>query len=109
MPLPPTKSSLTPARRRLLELLQRLNFGRVEGLTVRAGQPLFDPAPCVTREVKFCADNGPRPEAGSPDFTLKGQQAELFDQLDRLGDGVVQLLEVKHGLPFRMLLAERCR
>ncbi len=30
-----TKASLTPARRRLLELMQEINFGRIEGLAVR--------------------------------------------------------------------------
>ena len=33
-----TKRSLSPARRRLLALLQDLNFGRVEGLVVRGGE-----------------------------------------------------------------------
>jgi hypothetical protein len=30
---------------------------------------------------------------------------ELFEQFDRLGNGTIDLIEVKHGLPFRMFVA----
>jgi hypothetical protein len=102
----PAKADLSPARRRLLERMQRLNFGRIERLRVRGGQPVFDPAPAVVREVKFGGENGPRPELARRDFLIKAQLADFFRQLDDLGDGVIDLLEVKHGLPFRMLVAE---
>jgi hypothetical protein len=59
----PTKSSLTPARCRLVERLQQLNFGRVEGLLVRGGEPVFGPATRVVREIKFGGENAPGPNA----------------------------------------------
>jgi hypothetical protein len=101
-----TKSTLSPARQQLLRLFQELNFGRIENLDVRQGEPVLDPSPQVIREVKFGGENGPRPERHAHDFLLKGQVVELLDQLDRLQDGTIRLLEVKHGLPFRMLVAE---
>ena len=101
-----TKATLSPARRRLVRLTQRLNFGRIEGLLVKGGQPVFDPPPRVVREVKFCAENGPRPEAAKADFALKAQVRELLDRLEAMGDGVVACIEVKHGLPFRMTVEE---
>ena len=61
----PSKASLSPPRRRLIELMQQINFGRIESLLVRNGEPAFDPAPVVIREVKFGGDNGPRPSATS--------------------------------------------
>ena len=101
---PTRQSSLSPARRRLVELMQRVNFGRIEAFAVRGGQPLLDhPRPRVVLELKFGADNGPRPEAGaSGDFLLKPQVVELFAQFDRLGDARVESLVVKHGVPFSM-------
>lgn len=102
----PAKATLSAPRKRLLELLADLNFGRVEGLTVRRGEPVFHPPPRVVREVKFGGDNGPRPERDANDFLLKAQAVELFRHLDRLDDGTVQSIEVKHGLPFRMLVAD---
>jgi hypothetical protein len=106
MQTPSSKSSLSPARRRLVELMQDLNFGRIERLEILDGQPVFDPPPRVVREIKFGARNGPRPEAALRDFVLKAQLVEFFACLDTLGDGVIERLEVQHGLPFRVALEE---
>ncbi len=105
MPLT-NKASLSPARRQLLELLQQINFGRLESLEVRDGQPVLSPRPLVAREHKFGGENGPRPELTSPDFALKQQVVELFEFFDEMQDGVIDVLEIKHGLPFRMVVRE---
>ncbi|MDB5308815.1 MAG: hypothetical protein JWO38_3017 [Gemmataceae bacterium] len=99
------KRSLSPARRQLVELFQRLNFGRIEDLTVQSGEPVLDPMPRVVREHKFGGENGPRPEARLGDFTLKAQHLDLFRLLDDLGDGSITVLTVKHGLPFHAEVA----
>ena len=52
------------------------------------------------RLYKFCAENGPRPEAGRADCELKGQVTDLMQLLDDIGDGTIAVLSVKHGLPF---------
>jgi len=100
------KISLSPGRRRLLELMQQINFGRIDGIAVRDGEPIFDPPPRVVREIKFGSENGPRPELGIGDFALKAQVVELFAQLDELGDAKVGSIEIKYGLPFRMSVEE---
>lgn len=102
--MPPSKkSALTPSRRRLVELMQRVNFGRVECFLVRGGEPVLDPPPRVVLEVKLGGENGPRPETDSAaDFALKAQVINLFEHFDRLGDAGVEVLTVKHGLPFSM-------
>ena len=102
----PTKSCLSDPQVRLIELMQRINFGRIFDLEVRDGQPVIDPPPRVVREIKFGGENGPRPEAARVDFTLKAEVRDLFAQLEALGDGVVGVLEIKHGLPFRMIVEE---
>lgn len=99
-------ASLPPAGERLVRLMQELNFGQVRDLVVRDGEPVFDPPPRVVREVKFGGENGPRPEAAKADFALKVQVRELFAQLEALGDGLVECIEVKHGLPFKMTVEE---
>ena len=104
----PTKSSLSHARVRLIELMQRINFGRIFDLSVRRGQPVMDPPPRIVREIKFGGDNGPRPEVGKADFTLKTQVRDLFAQLEALGDGVIPCIEIQRGLPFRMTVEEVC-
>jgi len=76
---------------------------------VENGEPVFHPPPRVVREIKFGGENGPRPEFRVEDFILKAQVKELFTQLSDLGDGIVERIEVKHGLPFRMNVEETIR
>ncbi|MEO7649486.1 MAG: hypothetical protein ABIZ80_03395 [Bryobacteraceae bacterium] len=99
---PITKSSLPAPERRLVELMQRLNFGRIEHLRVQAGTPVFDPPPRVVQKLKMGGDNGPRGEALLPDFWLKTQMAEMLAALADLGDGEILAIEVKNGLPFSL-------
>ncbi len=98
----PTKGALSLGRRRLVELMHRINFGCIEQPNVRGGQPVFEPPPRIVREHKFVGENGPRDERAVADFALKAQIVELFDEIDRLHEGVIDLLMVKHGLPFCM-------
>jgi hypothetical protein len=106
MQIPFTHAMLTPAWKRLLRLFQKVNFGRVKRVVVRNGEPVFDPRPQVVRDIKFGGDNVSRPESVSVDYSLKPQVRELIEQLARLGDGVVKVIEVKHGLPFLMRVVE---
>lgn len=99
---PISKTSLTPSWVALVQLMQDVNFGRIEGLAVRSGEPVLDPRPRIVREVKFGGENGPRPEIDSSDFALKSQVLDLFRCLDELRDGTVETLVIKHGLPFSM-------
>lgn len=101
-----TKKALSPARRYLLELMQRYNFCRIENLEVHAGEPAFDPAPRVTQDIKLGAESGPRPELEKDDFLLREPVIELFEHLKRLGDGRIAVIEVKHGLPYRLVVEQ---
>ena len=49
---------------------------------------------------------GGNPGSADEDYLLKQQVVELLRVLDRLGDGVIDALEVKHGLPFRLQYTE---
>ena len=102
----PTQGGLSEPRRRLVRLMQRLLFGRIENLLVQCSEPVLDPQPTTIREHKFGGENGPHPKIRADDFLLKDQVVDLFRQLDALGDGMIVVLEVKHGLPFRMMVAE---
>ena len=103
---PVCKGALSATQARLVKLMQAVNFGRIQGLTIRTGRPVFDPPPRVVREIKFGGENGPRPETAKTDFVLKERVRELFAHLEAMGDGVVRRIEVKHGLPFKMTVEE---
>jgi len=93
------KSKLSPARQKLIDLLGAVHFGRIINLKVTAGEPVFDPAPTVVRTLKIAGKNGPRAEAAHPDFALRNAMLELLAHLDDLRDGVVNRIEIAHGLP----------
>jgi hypothetical protein len=104
---PILKSDLTEPQSHLVELLQEINFGRIEGLHVHRGGPIFQPAPRVVRDVKLGGgENGPRPELAREDFALKSQVVEMFEHLRRLADGTIATIHVQHGLPCRLTVEQ---
>lgn len=85
--------------------MRRITFGRIEGLQLCEGQPIFKPSPRVVREIRLAAGGESPAPAMSSDFELKCQVRELFDLFAEIKDGVIDVLEVRHGLPFRVVLA----
>jgi len=101
-----TKKDLSESKKRLVEMMQFLNFGRFEGLIISDGEPVIDPPPRIVREMKFCAENGARTEVSKKDYVLKSQVREFIAQMETIGTGTIITLEVKHGLPFRIFFLE---
>ena len=77
-------------------------------LAIQAGDPTFSPAPRIVQDIKIGTDAGPRPELGREDFALKASVIELFEHFDRLWDGTIDSVEVRHGLPFRVTVERSC-
>ncbi len=101
-----TQRSITPARRRLLKMMQQAHYGRILNLDVRSGDPVLSPPPRIIRDVKFSGEEDSRREIRGEDFVLKKQVVKLLDHLDRLQSGTIKVLEIKAGLPFCMSLEE---
>jgi hypothetical protein len=99
------KSSLAPGQRRLVEIIEALGFGVIERMPIRAGLPIFDPEPRVVQTIKL--DLAPEYRSHrDADLTLKKEFEILFEHLGGLGDGVVDV-EIRHGLPSRLVLERR--
>jgi len=104
------QGGLSEPRKQVVRVMQEYLFGTIRWLPVRKGEPVLDPFPEIVREHKFAADNLPHAVLHSRNFRLKEQHVDFFKQLDAIQDGVIEALEFKHGLPFRMFLAdERAR
>ena len=100
------KVNLSMENQTLVEQMQLINFGRIEGLPVRAGKPVWNEQTRVVRKIKLGGDNASRPEADLDDFELKREVIDLFEEIKKLGDGQILTLEIKHGLPFAMDVEE---
>jgi hypothetical protein len=96
---PISKSSLSPSEQRLVELLQEINFGRVEHLQIRGGQPVFDPPPDIIQTRKLGSHTVARQEASLDDFWLRLPVVDLVQTIREFGHGEIRLLTVLHGLP----------
>jgi hypothetical protein len=98
-------SSLGQDSRRLVALMRRIGFGRIESLRVAGGQPVYDPPPRVIREVKLGAEPASQKHDDTADFTVKKAVADLLAELTSVGTATVAI-EVRHGLPHRLLVQE---
>jgi hypothetical protein len=90
--------SLSPARKRLIDVLHALQFGRIENLSIAAGEPQFDDPPTIVRSIKLPAEAvtaGPCP----PDFALKQPMLDLLLYFDSYQTGMVRRLECRFGQP----------
>jgi hypothetical protein len=97
-------SDLSPARQALVRLCQNINHGSIENLEVRRSEPVFGPAPVVLRDVRLDADEGPRAELALGDFALGDEVCRLMRLLDKLESGTIRRVEVRAGIPRRMLV-----
>jgi hypothetical protein len=93
------KSDLSELERQLVELLQDLDFGRIEELRVRDGKPVLNPAPRVVATLKMKAETLARDDVHLRDFSLKQSVVLLLLLIRQIGDGKILVIEVRHGLP----------
>jgi hypothetical protein len=103
---PQRYSQLSPARQNLIRLCQTINFGSIENLEVRDGEPTFDPPPVMLRDLKLDSDDGPRPELALSDFILSNEILRLMSHLTEMRFGIIRRVEVRGGLPRRILLEQ---
>jgi len=101
-----TKSSLNPGQRKTVEIIEALGFGVIERLAIRGGLPCYEPGPRIIQTIKLDSEPERQSDGGHADLTLKKEFESLFNQLSRLHDGVVDI-EVRHSLPFRLVLERR--
>jgi len=99
---------MNPDQRRTVEIIEALGFGVIERLVIRGGVPCYEPEPRIVQAIKLDSEPERKPDRGCPDLTLKKEFESLFDQLSRLGDGIVDI-QVQHSQPFRLVLERRYR
>ncbi|MDP8237676.1 MAG: hypothetical protein P9X24_01180 [Candidatus Hatepunaea meridiana] len=96
------KRDISAPRRKLLEVMQDINFGRIEGLQVREGEPVFDPMPTMLSLFLFGKDNGPNASRRNDGLIIKKKVVELFEVFDREQSLSIRELMIDDGLPVRM-------
>jgi hypothetical protein len=100
-------SDLSTPRQRLVRLCQVTNYGYIQGLEVIASEPIFYPEPLVRVEVKLDVNDAPRAEGDLADFALADEICRLMIRLDEFANGTIERIEVRAGIPRRLVLAYR--
>lgn len=96
-------SDLSVPRQAFVRRCQRIGFGRIESLEVRDSEPVFGSQTQAFIELKLDSDEVPRPEQDLGDFVVSAEIRRLFSRLDTIRDGVVEHLEIRAGIPRRMV------
>lgn len=104
MSKPMRLSDLSQSRQAFVRLCQRINHGSVENLRVENAEPVFDPLPVILRDVKLDRPDEPRAEALLVDFVLAKELVCLLRHLDEMKCGTVRHVEVRAGIPRRILM-----
>jgi hypothetical protein len=100
-------SELSAPRQALVRLCQSIDYGQIIELRVRDCEPVFNPAPTVRLEVQLDADCNARPECLLDDFTLRDEVCRLLDRIDALEEGHFDRIEVRAGIPRRVVIERR--
>src|SRR6266853_4166404 len=98
-------SQLSPSRQALVRICQTTNFGHLQDLTVRNREPIFTTSlPVVLADVKLDSEDEPRREAGLADFVLGAELVRLMLLLDKIEEGKIAKLEIRAGVPRRVVV-----
>jgi hypothetical protein len=104
MHTPGTLLELSSPRQALVRLCQTLNYGSVESLMVRGSEPVFEPLPLIVIDLKLDSEELRRQELGLADFELCDEIRRLMNRINELKDGTIRRLEVRAGIPRRVVL-----
>ncbi len=95
-------SEVSTSLQMLIRICQVTNFGSIESLAVRDGEPLFNPPPVVMADIKLDGDEEVRPELMLADFVLCSEVRRIMNQLNRLKNGTIERIEIHAGIPRRL-------
>jgi hypothetical protein len=84
-----------------------LNFGLLQNVGVHDADPVFDLNHIVLVDEKLDVNDAPRPEAELADFELAAELCRLMNRLDEIGNGVIERLEVRGGIPRRVVFESK--
>lgn len=101
---PQKLSDLSPPRKVLLRTCQDLGHGQILDLHVVDHEPTFHPPPTLLWDIRLDADDAARPESELPDFALRAEVVRLLEALDTVKNGRIQRIEVRAGIPRRVLV-----
>lgn len=99
-------STVSPRRQQLIRMCQALNFGVMSGIRLECGDPVLAASSSLVEDRLDLPDEA-RPEVRLDDFNLSKEWLRLLARFDEIQDGTIERLEVRAGLPRRILAQAR--
>jgi hypothetical protein len=91
----------------LVRAFQSLNYGQIQKLEIRAGQPDFSRPPVILADVRLDTDDEERPEVLLQDFVLRDELTRMISRVQSLQDGTIERIDVRAGVPRRIVIESR--
>ena len=101
------KSALSRAWRSYIDLCERLNFGALEDVHFRSGEPIGTITSLKTIAFGTRKDNGPSARAGDPDGVLTESWQDVIALVGSVPELHVRRFEVAHGNPVKLHIEDR--
>ncbi len=92
---------------RLLEIMRRIGFGRLENIHLKNGHPIATPESRAVRSMMFdkktFEHTGKRADG---DYILNDRQLTFIQAIQNVANGSIVSVSVSEGLPVRMEITE---
>ncbi len=99
------RHELSVPQRKLLTLMKKVGYGRINNLAVEKGEPVISPDSSIERDLKLDADD--TRIKSTEDFQLKKKVIKFFEQLMEIKDGFIRKIEIRGGLPVQIQTIEK--
>ncbi len=96
---------LSVSQRKLLILMEKVSYGRINNLEIRKGEPVVSEKSTIMRDMKLGADDSYA--AIGDDFQLKKKVIDFFEELMKIKEGFIRKIEIRGGLPILIQLEEK--
>jgi hypothetical protein len=96
---------LSVSQQKLLNLMKKVSYGRINNLTIIKGEPTVSPESTIEKDIKLDAVDNRIPT--KEDFQLKKKVKNFFSHLKNIGEGGIRKIEIRGGLPVTMHIEEK--
>lgn len=98
---------MTNAERELIRLIRQTRFGCISGIKLAEGQPMLDFNTSVSVEIKLSGLEPTTEVVSEQDYIKKPQVRTLFERFRAIGNGTIECIDVRDGLPFKMTVKHK--
>lgn len=98
---------LTDAESTLIQLIQKMRFGRIENFRLVDGQPIVGAETELCTEYRLSGVEQPWEVITDREFLNMPHVRTMFERFEHERDGTVDYLDVRDGLPSRLMVRRK--